>query len=157
MPDVIILDTGPLSNCVVHVARRQQTSSISQQCRQWIDDCEHSGRRILIPAVAYYEVLRSLELRGATSQIGRLKEFCLNGDRFMSLTTRHLESAAQLWAQERKEGKPSAGSESLDADVIITAQALSLGLPSSDYVIATTNPAHIAPFAPCDLWTNINP
>lgn len=41
--------------------------------------------------------------------------------------------------------------------MILAAQALNLGLPPSDYVIATTNPGHIGRHAPCDLWINIAP
>jgi predicted nucleic acid-binding protein len=111
----------------------------------------------MVPAIAYYEALRELELRAATAQIKRLKAFCLHPDRFMPLTTRHLETAAQLWATARKSGTPTADPHSLDADVILAAQALSLGQRSSDYIIATTNPANIAQFASCELWTKIKP
>jgi len=157
MVDTIILDTGPLSNCVVTIARLRQTATPSQLCRQWLDDCQAAGCTVLVPAVAYYEALRELELRGAMSQIRRLREFCLHPDRFISLTTGHLEAGAKLWAQARKTGKPTAGSQSLDADVIIAAQSLSLGLPISSFIVATTNPAHLSQFVPCDLWSNISP
>ena len=157
MKRLIILDTGPLSNCVVEVAKPFEVPKVSQQCRQWIDDCEKSGISLLVPAVAYYEALRELELRSASSQIARLKGFCLRSDRFIPLRTDDLEAAARLWANARKSGKSTASPHSLDADVIIAAQALSLGLAASDFIIATTNPGHIARFAPCDLWTNIAP
>ncbi len=157
MPDTIILDTGPLSNCVVSPAKPNQAATESQQCRQWLDDCEATGRQLIIPAIAYYEALRELELRAAVSQIQRLRHFCLNPNRFLSSTNYHLEFAAQLWAKARKAGKPTADRKSLDADVILAAQALSLGLSSSEFIIATTNPSHIAQFAACDLWTNIRP
>jgi predicted nucleic acid-binding protein len=61
MPDVIILDTGPLSNAVVALARPGKTPTLSEQCRQWIQDCEQAGVQLLIPAVCYYETLRELE------------------------------------------------------------------------------------------------
>jgi hypothetical protein len=65
--------------------------------------------------------------------------------------------AAQSWGQARRGGQPTADPRELDGDAIMAAQAISLGLPISDYVIATTNPGHIARYAPCDLWTNIQP
>ena len=43
----------------------------------------------------------------------------------------------------------------LDGDVLIASQAIDMGYPTAGFIIATTNPAHIAQFAPCDLWTNI--
>jgi hypothetical protein len=45
----------------------------------------------------------------------------------------------------------------LDCDVLIAAQALTLGIPSSDLVIATTNVGHLSRFVTADLWTNIRP
>ena len=41
--------------------------------------------------------------------------------------------------------------------MILAAQAIGLGFPPSEFIIATTNPGHISLFAPCDLWTNIQP
>ena len=45
----------------------------------------------------------------------------------------------------------------LDGDVLIAAQALDMGLPPSDFIIATVNVGHLALFVPADLWTNITP
>ncbi len=47
--------------------------------------------------------------------------------------------------------------QALDADVILCAQTLSLGLAPSDFVVATTNPGHLAQFVPCEEWTKITP
>ena len=41
--------------------------------------------------------------------------------------------------------------------IIITAQALSLNLPASDFVIATTNIRHIQIFTPAEEWQKIVP
>ena len=100
----IILDTFPASSTG---KRAGNTPSVLDNCRQWIDECEEAGHTVMVPAVAYYESLRELELREALSQIVRLKTFCLHPDRFISLTTDHLEAAAQLWAKARKAGKPT--------------------------------------------------
>lgn len=157
MASILILDTGPLSNCVVPLAKPQQLPSHSQLCRQWLDDCQAAGRRILVPAVAYYEALRELERRGATAQISRLRQFALNPGRFIPATTPHFEHAARLWGQAHQSGKPTADPQALDADVIIAAQALSLGLPTSDFLVVTTNPNHLGRFVPVDFWANIKP
>jgi predicted nucleic acid-binding protein len=151
------LDTGPLSNCTVLPGGPNQTLSHSQQCRQSLDDCQAAGRRILVPAVAYYEVLRDLERRQASSKIIRLKGFVLHPSRFIPVTTPHFEHAARLWGQAHQSGKPTADPHALDADVIIAAQALSLGLPTSDFLVVTTNPNHLSRFVPVDVWTNIKP
>src|SRR5262249_21737559 len=60
MPAIILLDTGPLSHCVVAPARRGQPPTLSQQCRAWITDCERAGALLLVPAIAYYEALREI-------------------------------------------------------------------------------------------------
>lgn len=108
--------------------------------------------------MGYYEALREMERRQATRQIAHLKTFTfLLPARFISLTTAHLEKAAQMWGAARNAGTPTAAREALDGDVSLAAQALSLGLPVSDYIVATTNPGHLSRFVPCDLWANINP
>jgi predicted nucleic acid-binding protein len=151
---VIVLDTFPTSS----VAKRPgKTPTVSDQCRNWIAACETASHTILVPAICYYEALRELEQRQAVSQIINLKAFCLLPTRFLPLSTAHLETAARLWGDARRMGLPTASKDALDGDVILAAQALSLGLPASDYIVATTNPGHLSRFVPCDLWTNIVP
>jgi hypothetical protein len=158
MPSIIILDTGPLSNAAVPVAKSGKTPTLSEQCRQWISDCEQSGAVLLVPAICYYEALRELERRQATGKIRRLQEFLFGvPSRFIPLTTIHLEAAARMWGTARNAGIPTASEDALDADVILYAQALSLGLDSADYIVATTNVGHLSRFVPCDDWTNIKP
>jgi predicted nucleic acid-binding protein len=158
MPPVIILDTGPLSNCVVQFAKPQQAPTLSQQCREWLNNCEEAGAILMVPAIAYYEALRELERRQAVRKIERLKAFSfLQPDRFIPLTTAHLEAAAQMWGIARNSGTTTSSDAALDADIILSAQALSLGLSTKDFIIATTNPSHLSRFAPSDLWTNIHP
>lgn len=45
----------------------------------------------------------------------------------------------------------------LDIDVVLAAQALTLGVPFSDLIMATGSVSHIPRFAPADLWNNIRP
>ena len=99
-----------------------------------------------------------MERRKAVKQIERLKEFAFTlPDRFLPLTTAHLESAAQLWGQARNAGLATASNEALDGDVILAAQVLSLGLSSSDYVVATSNVSHLARFVTTAEWQTIVP
>lgn len=152
---VIVLDTFPTSSVSKRPGKIQPT--LSDQCHQWINDCEVAGHRVLVPAISYYEVLRELEQRQAMSQIARLKTFCLQPKRFISLTTDHLETAAQLWGRSRRAGLPTADPQALDGDVILAAQALSLGIAAPGLIVATTNLAHISRYVEADLWTNIHP
>jgi hypothetical protein len=149
---IIVLDTFPVSSVA---KRRGKTITLLDQCQQWISDCEAAGHRILVPAICYYEVLRELEMRQATSQIERLKAFCLQPRRFIPLTTAHLETAADMWGTARRSGQPTADPKALDCDVILAAQALSLSLPN--VIIATTNVGHLTRYVIADAWTNIRP
>ncbi len=118
--------------------------------------CIAAGNSVRVPAIIYYETLRELERLKAASQIQRLKAFCFSDtERFMVLETIHLREAARLWAQSRNAGLPNADPQALDADVILAAQALSLGIAEPGLIVATTNPAHISRYVAADLWTNI--
>lgn len=55
--------------------------------------------------------------------------------------------AAEFWATARKKGKKSADDASLDADMILAAQAEALGGEDGRPVIATTNVRHLELFA----------
>jgi hypothetical protein len=51
----------------------------------------------------------------------------------------------------------TADPKELDCDVLIAAQALDLGVPTSDLIIATMNVGHLSRFVTAELWTNITP
>lgn len=138
----IILDTFPTSSTG---KRTGKTPTLLDQCREWIAGREAAGDLVLVPAIAYYEALRELELLGADQQIARLRAYCLQADRFIPLHTSHLDAAAKLWAVVRQSGQPTADRHALDGDVLLAAQSLSLELPPSEFVIATTNPSHPTP------------
>jgi predicted nucleic acid-binding protein len=158
MPFIIILDTGPLSNCVVPISNLSgMPPTPSQACRLWLTTCEHAGATILVPAIAYYEVLREIERRTATAQKNRLQRYCFQPGRFIPLTTAQLNLAAQLWGQARRTGTPTANDAALDGDMILCAQAQSLGISPADYVVATTNPAHLIRFVNAAQWQHITP
>lgn len=158
MPRVIVLDTFPLSSAAKQEPRPGARVSTLDQCRQWVEECIRAGNRIVAPAIAYYETLRELERLNATSQIARLRLFChAVPDCFLSLTDADIDLAARLWAQARNAGTPPASAEALDGDVILAAQTLNLGIPSSEFILATTNVGHLAQFVTCDHWSNITP
>ena len=75
--------------------------------------------------------------------------------RLLRLTSKDLLLAAELWAQSRQRGTPTADIHALDIDVILCAQVLNCGVPLSDLVIATTNAKHLLQFAPAKEWSEI--
>jgi hypothetical protein len=69
--------------------------------------------------------------------------------------TAAMRQAAVFWAQARQQGQPTADDRALDGDVILAAQAITLGV--TDVVIATTNVGHLSRLAPAALQPAITP
>ena len=154
MQRILILDSFPLS--CMGKASTAVPPTLTDQCREWVRQAVRMGYPVLVPAIVYYEVLRELHRLGATAQIRRLKDFVFSEpERFLPLKTEDLESAAILWAQTRNAGIQRASSDALDGDVLLCAQALSLGLPADVYVVATTNVSHLRPLVSAADWTLI--
>ena len=63
--------------------------------------------------------------------------------------------AAEFWATARKLGRQSADDASLDADMILAAQAGAMAGDGDETVIATTNIRHLALFSSARLWREI--
>jgi predicted nucleic acid-binding protein len=69
---------------------------------------------------------------------------------YLPLGTPHMTRAAEIWAQARRSGLSTADDKTLDADVILAAQAASVG-----GVIATENVAHLSRFAQAHPWKDV--
>ncbi len=103
------------------------------------------GRRIVVPEVVDYEVRRELLRAGKTNGIVRLNTIQAALE-YVPITTSAMLLAADLWAQARQQGQPTADIHALDGDVILCAQALTLGVPANEIVVATLNVGHLARF-----------
>jgi hypothetical protein len=66
-----------------------------------------------------------------------------------------MDLAAELWAKARQRGVPTADPSALDIDVILSAQLLTAGLPSHQFVVATSNVSHLTLFVPAEQWEHI--
>jgi hypothetical protein len=154
MPPVIVLDTTPLGL----VTQRPGKSSEVDECLQWIARLTQAGRRIVVPEIADYEIRRELIRAGKLAGIARLDAFnAARADRYVPLTTLMMRRAADLWAQVRNAGVSTADFHALDADVIVAAQALSLGRPPSEIIVATKNLRHLSRLVPAEVWSSIVP
>ena len=154
MPTVIVLDTTPLGL----VTQKPGNSSEVDACLRWIADMTRAGSRIVVPEIADYEIRR--ELTRARKMIGlqRLDAFnAARQDRYLPITTEAMLRAVALWAQARNVGSATADNHALDGDVILVAQALGLGVPVGEIIVATSNVRHIARFIAADMWFNIRP
>jgi hypothetical protein len=77
--------------------------------------------------------------------------------RFLPISSPTMLLAANLWATSRQNGLPTGDPKKLDIDVILAAQALTLGVPTNELIIATSNIGHLSRFTTADIWSNIKP
>ena len=148
MSDAVVLDATPLG-ILCHPRNPPQVRA----CRQWVDDLLAMGRRVIVAEIADYEVRRELVRRNSRVALSNLDQLALRLE-YCPLTTAAMRMAAELWAQARSAGRPTAPDPALDADVILAAQARSL---NTALVVATGNPGHLNRFVPAELWANIAP
>ena len=149
MSRTIVLDAGPLG-----LVTNPKLSPASSACARWLQAHLTSGSRVLIPEIADYEVRRELLRANKRKGIDRLDDLAKFLE-YLPLRTVAMRQAAQLWAKARQQGQPTAGDKTIDGDMILVAQAMTLEIP--DVVIATTNVGHLARFITAELWQNIAP
>lgn len=145
----VLLDSYPLS-----VASNPSATANVLAMRSWATSLLAAGRRIYIPEVIDYELRRELLRAGKAPSIAVLD--VLKGSfHYVPITTAAMLLAATLWARMRNSGIATGDSKKLDIDVILAAQALTLGVPEADLIVATSSVAHLARFVAADLWSNI--
>lgn len=76
-------------------------------------------------------------------------------DTYLPLTTTAMRRAAELWAESRKLGQPTAGPNELDADMILIAQVEMTDFRQTEIVVATTNVGHLSRFLTARRWQEI--
>ena len=144
-----MLDSGPLG-----LITNPKLSTESEACAHWLQTHITSGSRTIIPEIADYEGRRELLRANKTKGITRLDELGKLIEYF-PITTAAMRQAAKFWAEARQQGQPTAGDKTIDGDMILVAQAITLGVP--DIVIATTNVGHLSRFIAAELWQNVAP
>lgn len=146
---LVVLDSGPLG-----ILSNPVLGGLAGLARGWAQAVVTDGHRIVVPEIADYEVRRELLRAGKPVGVSRLDSLRVTFD-YLPISTDAMLLAAQLWADARRAGRPTATDAALDGDVILAAQALILAQRSADVVIATTNTEHLARYAPARLWRDI--
>lgn len=145
----VVLDSGPL-----WLLTQSRLTPVGVACLRWAADLRAASHQIVLPEIVDYEVRRELLLRAAARRLQLLDQ--LDGTfRYLELDRPTMRRAAELWAHARQIGQPTAGDSTIDADIILIAQAEALNDPGA--VIATTNVGHLARFFPAELWSNVAP
>ena len=121
---IIFLDSG-IIGLVTNLRKQGQ----SLACEQWMLGLLARGVNIVSSEICDYEVRRNLileaDLSSKTNSLTNLDELD-DLITFLPVIRLALRTAAQLWAEARLNGMPTADNITLDADVIICAQCLLL-------------------------------
>ncbi len=136
----LLLDTGVLG-FLCHPRKHEDV-------REWLWDAIvlHELR---VPEVADYELRRELLRIESKWGLERLGE--LGGKLgYLPVTTTDWRRAAELWAEGRRAGRPTAGDDALDADLLLAAQALAEGA-----AVVTLNTRHFAGLVDCMTWHDV--
>jgi predicted nucleic acid-binding protein len=150
-PDVVLLDSGPLG-----LVSHPNADRVNAEAVQWLDALLTSGVSVLVAEIADYEVRRELLRAGRQRGVRRL-DGLKEAIGYRPITTRIMLTAAELWAEARKQGQPTAPDPALDADVILAAQAKEIESEGKSVTVATTNPRHLSRFVNASSWQDIAP
>ncbi len=152
---IVLLDSGPLG-----LVTNPKESAESLACKEWLRQLTLKGHQALVPAITDYEVRRELQLYSKINGLRNLDTLVASAG-YLSLTPQALWLAADLWAQARQAGLPTADRFALDVDVILAAQARTLDtgfweMPGATVIIATSNVGHLARLADARQWPEIS-
>ncbi|MFL5330494.1 MAG: PIN domain-containing protein [Gemmataceae bacterium] len=145
MPTNYILDAGPLGL----LTHDKPAHRVPMQ--NWVVQQIAGGSIIYVSEVADYEVRRELVrlIRAGklpASRLNRLDQLARLCN-YLPVSTAIWHRAADLWAEARLQGKPTAAAAALDADVLIAAQAQEVNAS-----VVTNNAGHIGRWAPVLTW-----
>lgn len=146
---LVVVDSGPLG-----LLSNPAASGTAQDVQQWARALLRRGHRIVVPEVSDYEVRRELVRAGRADGVRRLDELGA-GLGYVPVTSAMWRRAAELWADARRRGRPTAPDHALDGDVLLAAQALGLADEDAEVVVATTNTKHLARYVTAKRWDKL--
>lgn len=141
---IVLLDAGPLG-----MVSNPNASATNKECYQWMESLVVGGVRVFVPEIADYEVRRELLRANKAKGVARLN-IIKSSVGYLPITTSVMLRAAELWAQARRSGMPTADPKALDCDVILAAQALEVS-----GIVATENVGHLSRFVDARPWRDI--
>jgi predicted nucleic acid-binding protein len=147
----VVLDAG-----ILGLLTNPKRSDTGEACAKWLQLMINGNCPILVPEITDYEIRRELLRANKINGLRRLDSFISsNAVVYLPIDTTVMRQAALLWAEARQQGRPAADNKALDADMILSAQAIVQC--KDNFVIATTNVKHFPPDVPADTWQNILP
>lgn len=149
MSRIIVLDSGPLG-----MVTNPKAKGIPLACQMWLKSLLERGEKFVIPEIADYEVRRELLRAGLLRSVHRLDNLKQTLE-YIPIQTDAILLAADMWAEARQTGQPTADPKALDGDVILAAQARLLCNDTTEAIVATTNVAHLSRFITAFDWQSI--
>lgn len=140
----ILLDAGPLG-----LISNPKASEDARQCRAWLQALVLRGVVVYLPEIVDYELRRELLRSNKLHGLARL-DLLKSSFRYLPITTSIMLHAAELWAEVRRRGMPTADPKALDCDVILAAQALAV-----NGIVATENVEHLSRLVRANRWRDI--
>jgi predicted nucleic acid-binding protein len=131
-----------------------KANSSCLNCQLWLESLLQNNETVILPEIADYEIRRELIRAGKTAgirKLDQLKSLLI----YRPISTETMLLAAELWAQSRQAGKPTADPKALDGDVILAAQAKLLESGGNPVIIATTNVGHLSQFVDAREWQQV--
>ena len=142
---VIILDSKPLGE-ICNPFNRDKIKPLIQFLRK-------SRIFLRVAEITDYELRRELQLQKLEKGINNLNKFKQKQET-IPLESESLLLAADLWAELRRDGQPTADNKNIDCDVIMVAQALKLKRQFEQIIILTIDVKDLVRFNKfgIDVW-----
>lgn len=148
MSVAILLDAS-----LIGLISNPRQSKEARDCQRWATRMTRRSVPILIPEIADYEIRRELIRGNKGVGLAHLDGLAEQFE-YLPLTTQAMRWAAQLWAEARQKGIPTASPSQLDGDAILGGQAASLRPIHA--VVATANVRHLRRYVEAKDWTEIS-
>lgn len=145
----ILLDTG-----VLWLVTQTGNALQAEKCRSWMEHLLGEQEEFVIPEICDYELRRWLLRRDKRRSIQRLDQLAKEVT-YLPLDTETMRRAAVLWSDLRRQHQQTASDESLDADVILGAQAKECEVRGASVIVATTNVKHLRRMCAAEKWQDI--
>ena len=108
MSRLILLDSGPL-----RMVTNPKATGTPLDCQLWLKSLLRRGEKVAIREISDYEVRRELLRANLLRSLQRLDNLKQVLD-YISIQTATMFLAAELWAEARKIGQPTADRKALD-------------------------------------------
>jgi predicted nucleic acid-binding protein len=144
-----LLDSTP-----VGLITNPKATPLAIECQQWLQSLLDRDYHVILTEIIDYEIRRELLRVNKIKSIRRLDDL-KSALIYLPITTEVMLKAAQMWAQVRQQGKPTADDKALDGNVILAAQAILIGSEEYPVIVATSNPKHLSLFVDARDWQDI--